>query len=90
MRARIVVDQVEAALHEAGDFIIPIQSGQLDRSAVQDELGQIVNGDRPGRENAEQITFFKSVGNAIQDMIVGAVAIERATRENVGETIDLT
>jgi alanine dehydrogenase len=89
LRARIVVDQVEAALHEAGDFIIPIQNGQLDRSAVDDELGQIINGDRLGRENAEQITFFKSVGNAIQDMIVGAVALERATLADVGETIDL-
>jgi ornithine cyclodeaminase/alanine dehydrogenase-like protein (mu-crystallin family) len=90
LRARIVVDQVEAALHEAGDFIIPIESGQLERAAVHEELGQIVNGDLPRRENSDQITFFKSVGNAIQDMIVGAVALERAEERGVGGTVDLS
>lgn len=90
LRARIVVDQVEAALHEAGDFIIPIENGELDRNAVHEELGQIVNGDLPGRERAEQITFFKSVGNAIQDMIVGAAALQRAEAQGVGGTVDLS
>ena len=90
LRARIIVDEVEAALHEAGDFIIPIDRGELDRDAVSDELGQIVSGDLPGRETDDQVTFFKSVGNAIQDMIVGAVALERAESQNVGETVTLT
>lgn len=87
--ARIVVDEVEAALHEAGDLIIPIESGELDRDRIADELGQIVAGDRPGRESDDEITFFKSVGNAIQDMIVGAVALQRANERNVGETVSL-
>jgi ornithine cyclodeaminase len=90
LRARIVVDQVEAALHEAGDFIIPIEQGRLERGAVNQELGQIVNGDLPGRQSDTEITFFKSVGNAIQDMLVGAVALERAAERGVGGTVDLS
>ena len=88
-RARIVVDDVEAVLHEAGDLIIPIEQGTLTRSAVRDELGQIVLGDVPGRADDSEITFFKSVGNAIQDMIVGAVALQRAAGQDVGTTISL-
>lgn len=89
LNSRVVVDQVEAVLHEAGDFIIPINQGVFDRDAVRDELGQIVNGDIAGRESNDEITFFKSVGNAIQDMIVGAVALERANERGVGGTVDL-
>ncbi len=87
--ARVIVDQVEAVLHEAGDFIIPIDAGMVARDSVRDELGQIVNGDIPGRTSDEEITFFKSVGNAIQDMIVGAVALERAEQREVGGVVDL-
>ncbi len=90
LRSRIVVDEVEAALHEAGDFIQPIDRGELDRDAVRDELGHIVAGSIIGRSDADQITFFKSVGNAIQDMIVGGLALQRAADRNVGKMLDLT
>ncbi|MDQ4044951.1 MAG: ornithine cyclodeaminase, partial [Chloroflexota bacterium] len=69
-RATIVVDQVEAVLEEAGDFIIPINDGTLDRSRVQRELGQIIAGDAPARESDDEVTLFKSVGNAVQDVTV--------------------
>jgi ornithine cyclodeaminase len=90
VRARIVVDVVEAALHEAGDLIQPIRSGLLDESRIQTELGQIVAGQAPGRSAAAEITFFKSVGNAIQDLIVGARALQRAEARGVGRTVELT
>jgi ornithine cyclodeaminase len=89
LRSRIVVDVVEAALHEAGDLIQPIQSGRLDRARVQVELGQIVSGAAAGRTDEAEITFFKSVGNAIQDMIVGGLALQRAEERGVGETVTL-
>jgi ornithine cyclodeaminase len=89
LRARIVVDEVEAALHEAGDLIQPIQRGELDRDAISTELGNLVNGTVAGRSADEDITFFKSVGNAIQDMIVGGLALQRARERDVGATIDL-
>lgn len=89
LRARVVVDSVEAVLHEAGDFILPIERGELDRDAVFVELGNVVSGQLPGRESDEEVTFFKSVGNAIQDMIVAGRAVQEAKARNVGQVVDL-
>lgn len=89
LRARVVVDAVEAVLHETGDFLIPIERGELDRSALSVELGHLVDGVHPGRELVEEITFFKSVGNAIQDMIVSGYAVSRAEELGVGDEVSL-
>jgi ornithine cyclodeaminase/alanine dehydrogenase-like protein (mu-crystallin family) len=88
-RARIIVDAVEAVLHEAGDLIQPIERGVLTEADIQVELGHIVDGIAAGRENNEQVTFFKSVGNAIQDMIVGAAALKAAGERGVGQRLEL-
>lgn len=71
--AKIVVDHRESAWHEAGDLIIPRDAGLIREEDVHAELGEVAAGLRPGRESAEEITFFKSVGNAVQD----AAAAER-------------
>lgn len=88
-RARIVVDAVEAVLHEAGDLTQPIERGVITSSAITVELGHVVDGIAPGREHDAQITFFKSVGNAIQDMIVGAAALKAAEERGVGLELSL-
>jgi alanine dehydrogenase len=88
-RARIVVDEVNAVLHEAGDLVQPIGRGVITEAAIQVELGHVVDGIAAGRENDEQITFFKSVGNAIQDMIVGAAALKAAEERGVGLRMSL-
>lgn len=69
-RAKIVVDHRESAWAEAGDLIIPRDLGMISESSVHAELGEIAAGLRPGRESAGEITFFKSVGNAVQDAAV--------------------
>lgn len=89
VRARIVVDAVEAVMEEAGDLIQPIERGELDRDKVYVELGHVVAGQLPGRESDEEVTFFKSVGNAIQDMIVAARAIQDAKTREIGQVVDL-
>ena len=88
-RATIVVDSREAALVEAGDLIIPIREGLLRREQVDTELGEIVNGTKPGRTSDAQITFFKSVGIAAQDVAVARAVLQaadssRSTRESQG------
>jgi ornithine cyclodeaminase len=88
-RALIVVDATEAALHEAGDLIQAIQRGVIDQSGAQLELGDLVLGRAPGRTSLEQITFFKSVGNAIQDMIVAGAALEAAKQAGAGQQLSL-
>lgn len=72
-QAKIVVDHRESAWHEAGDLIIPRDAGLLREEDVHAELGEIAAGSRVGRETPAEITFFKSVGNAVQD----AAAAER-------------
>ncbi len=66
----LVVDQYEAALKEAGDVVIAIQKGVIDHNHVRAELGEIILGRNAGRTLHDQITVFKSVGNAIQDLAV--------------------
>lgn len=66
----LVVDQRKAALEEAGDIVIPIRNGLFSEAHIHAELGEIINGHKKGRVNDQQITIFKSVGNALQDLVV--------------------
>lgn len=88
-RALVVVDEVEAILAEAGDLIAPLKAGSIDRAHLELELGQVVNGARPGRRDSRQITLFKSVGNAVQDIVVARYAVERAQAMGIGQRIEL-
>jgi ornithine cyclodeaminase/alanine dehydrogenase-like protein (mu-crystallin family) len=85
-RARVVVDQVEAALAEAGDVVVPVSRGML-LPADLIELGEVVNGSAAGRTGPEQITVFKSVGNAAQDLAVARVALARAVELGRGTMV---
>ena len=88
-RAYVVVDQVEAILAEAGDLIKPLVDGLIDQAHFSTELGQVAAGERPGRSDDQQITFFKSVGNAVQDAVVGRFALDAAKRDGFGTSLDL-
>jgi ornithine cyclodeaminase len=88
-RARVVVDQREAALAEGGDIAGPIADGAVDESIIAAELGEIVLGKARGRESADQVTYFKSVGNAVQDVAVAALVLERARAEGRGVLVEL-
>jgi ornithine cyclodeaminase len=72
-KAKIVVDHRASAWEEAGDLIIPRDAGLIDENSVHAEVGEVAAGLRPARESAEEITFFKSVGNAVQDAAVAAL-----------------
>jgi ornithine cyclodeaminase len=78
--ARLVVDQRAAALAEAGEL-----RGRTGEDVV--ELGEILSGRAPGRTSDSERTVFKSVGNAIQDLVVAARAYERSSELGVGEEI---
>jgi ornithine cyclodeaminase len=88
-RARIVVDSRVSCQAEAGDLVIPLDSGLIDGPDTWTELGEILLGQVPGRLGPEEITYFKSVGNAAQDMAVGRVALEEAERSGLGQVVDL-
>ena len=79
---RIVVDSREACLEEAGDLIIP-------NATIDAEIGEIVNGDKQGRQSDAEITFFKSVGVAVQDAVAGAVVLAEAEAKGLGTLIEI-
>lgn len=70
LQSLLIVDQREAALSEAGDIMIPIQQGRMGPEHIHAELGEVVSGFRKGRTSDLQLTVFKSVGNAIQDLAI--------------------
>ncbi len=88
-RARVVVDQWAAAWEEAGDLIQALEAGVIDKGHVVAELGELVLGRVPGRANDEEITFFKSVGNAVQDAAVAQLAYTRARELGLGAEVAL-
>jgi ornithine cyclodeaminase len=84
----VVVDQREAALNEAGELIACLEQGLLQASDLI-ELGELVNGAQPARSDDAQITFFKSVGLAIQDIAAGQQAYTMALQKKLGTSIQL-
>ncbi|MBN1656772.1 MAG: hypothetical protein JXA93_00145 [Anaerolineae bacterium] len=88
-RARVVVDARSASLAEAGDLIIPLQAGIISEDDIHGEIGEVAAGRLPGRRSAEEITFFKSVGVAVQDVIVAELALRRAAALGLGAKVNL-
>lgn len=88
-QARVVVDHRESALSEGGDLIIPLRAGAFDEDHIVAELGEVAAGEVPGRTSDDQITFFKSVGNAVQDVVVARRAIDLAIERGIGQEISL-
>ncbi|HEY1352380.1 MAG TPA: ornithine cyclodeaminase family protein [Ktedonobacteraceae bacterium] len=88
-RARIVVDQRAAALLEAGDLLQACAQGQIAGAESWLELGQIVSGQQPARQFPEQITCFKSVGLAIEDLALALSVYARACALGIGIEADI-
>jgi len=88
-RAKIVVGSRSACLAETGDLIIPLGKGLISESDIHAELGEIVLGWKPGREAEQEVTFFKSVGNAVQDAAVARLALLAATEKGLGIQVEL-
>lgn len=86
-RATVVVDSRAACLAEAGDLIWPIRAGLFDEGHIHAELGEIVLGRKPGRRSDGEITYFKSVGLAVQDALAAHLALKNATDMRLGQTI---
>lgn len=87
-RAKVIVDSYSASLEEAGDILQPMRAGLFDESHIHAELGEIVLGQKPGRESDEEITYFKSVGVAVQDALAAQVALDNARKMNIGSEVE--
>ncbi|MCK4303889.1 MAG: ornithine cyclodeaminase family protein [Candidatus Eisenbacteria sp.] len=88
-RSKFVADLREANLAEAGDILIPIKEGAVTEEHIYASLGEIIIGQKPGRESPDEITLFKSCGLAIQDVSTALAVYKLAREKGVGTEIDL-
>lgn len=82
----IACDSQEACKIEAGDFVAALEDGSLDWSRIHD-LSDVLHGRETGRAHPEDITLFKSVGLALEDLAVAVRVFERARIEGIGQTL---
>ncbi|MBI3938504.1 MAG: ornithine cyclodeaminase family protein [Betaproteobacteria bacterium] len=76
-RARVFVDSRAAALHEAGDIVIPLKGGAIDERHVVGDLFSLVRGEVAGRTGESEITLFKSVGMALEDLAAAELVFDK-------------
>ncbi len=89
LRSRLYVDHRESALEETGDLIIPINNGVLTEEHIVAEIGEVAAGKAPGRSSDSEITFFKTVGVALQDLAAAAITLKRAEEQGLGAMVEL-
>ena len=83
-QAKVVVDHTPGCLAEAGDLLQPIDKGMISRAHLHGELGEVVTGRIKAREDNEEITVFKSVGVAVQDLACADLIMQMAGQEKRG------
>jgi alanine dehydrogenase len=83
-RARLFVDSRAGALAEAGDIVLPIKEGAFDASHIAGELGELAAGRVPGRTAPDEVTLFKSLGMAVEDVAAAHMAYTRAAGRGLG------
>jgi len=88
-KAKVVVDTYEGCLNEAGELLIPMQKGTFSRDQIHSDLAGLVSGQKPGRKDPGEITLFKSVGTAIEDLAAARLAYQRATEKGIGLSFEM-
>lgn len=89
VRSKLVIDHKPASLTEAGDILIPMKEGLISEDHIFAELGEIAARIKPGRESQDEITIFKSVGVAIQDVAAANLALKVAGDLNLGIELEI-
>ncbi len=87
-RARLFVDRRESTLNEGGDFLMAKRDGAITDDHIRAEIGEIVAGRAPGRGAADEITLFKSLGLAIEDVASAEFVFRRAAKAKVGTWVE--
>ena len=86
---KIYVDTRDGAVNESGDLITPIKNGLINKEKINGELGEVINGLIKGRENDDEMTFFKTTGSAVLDLVAAQKIYEMAKAKGVGQMVDL-
>lgn len=86
---KIFVDTKDGAINESGDLIQPIKKGIISIEKINGELGEVINGKIKGRENDDEMTFFKTTGSAVLDLVVAEKIYEIAKKNKIGKIVDM-
>jgi ornithine cyclodeaminase len=87
--AALFVDRRESTVNEAGDYLFPLREGAIDESHIRAELGEVLIGAAEGRRGPEELTVFKSLGLAVEDLAAAEHVLARAEAEDVGSLVSL-
>lgn len=85
--AKLYVDRLESAQHESGDYLIPLAEGVITPNHILGEIGELMGGGIPGRSSADEITLFKGLGLAIEDLAAANFIYDEAVRLHKGTEI---
>lgn len=88
-RSKVLMDSREGCLAYSRDLLEAIQAGAIRPEDLYGELGEVVNGKKPGRVDAREITLFKSLGVAVQDLVTAQHVLREAERRRIGIEVDL-
>lgn len=87
--SRLYVDRLESTLKEAGDFLMPKREGAIDDDHILGEVGEVLLGRCAGRQSTDEITLFKSLGVAVEDLAAAHHVYRNALEQGVGTQVDL-
>lgn len=88
-RSELFTDRRESLEHEAGEYILGLEEGSIRPDHLRAELGEVLIGAHPGRTSDDEITLFRSLGLAVEDVAAGRLAYQRALARGVGTRVDL-
>ena len=89
VKSRLYIDRRESTLNEAGDFLFPKKEGAISDDHIQGEIGEILLGKIEGRKSDEEITLFKSLGLAVQDLASAQHIYNKALEKGMGTSIEI-
>jgi ornithine cyclodeaminase/alanine dehydrogenase-like protein (mu-crystallin family) len=87
--ASLFVDRRESALNEAGDYLLAVEEASIGPQHIQAELGEVLAGAHPGRRSDDELTVFKSLGLAVEDLAAAELCVRRARERGVGVEVEL-
>jgi len=85
----LFVDRRESTINEAGDYLFPFREGAITPEAIRGELGEVLIGSVEGRRSEDELTVFKSLGLAVEDLAAAEYVLQRAEAENAGSVVSL-
>ncbi len=88
-RATVVVDSREAIMAECGDILLALKEKSIAENAIHAEIGEVLAGTKATRKNSDEITLYKSVGIAIQDVAAANLVYCKALEQRVGTTVEI-